>query len=64
MSNKITWLLLLGLLFASTFSISSKVYKIEVDRQKNARVKEINNNVDQGLKTTNRILDLIKPPAK
>jgi hypothetical protein len=54
-----TLMFVLAVAAVAGIGISDKVYNAKVQIERNERVKEINRNVENGLKTTNRILDLV-----
>lgn len=63
MSEKLMGLLILGVTLLGLTAFSEQVCKMKTLSEKNARVKEVNHNIDQGLKTTNRILDVFVKPS-
>lgn len=58
MSNRVIGLLIAAVVIMGLISFSEQAIKLKTLSERNARVKEVNHNVDQGLKTTNRILDI------
>ena len=64
MYDRMTWLFILGFAVAAGIGISDKVYNARVQIERNERVKEMNKNLENGLKTTNRILDLVSQKPK
>lgn len=59
MCDRMTLMFVLAVAAVAGIGISDKVYNAKVQIERNERVKEINRNVENGLKTTNRILDLV-----